>query len=120
MLDRVKKRREKLGLKPLIKKPILQMQTETQVQKSPLYLVLKTEYFDEILAGTKIKEYREDSEFYESRFLSQDRTRFKNYHSVIFQNGYHKNARRMTVKIKKITLGFRFIIHLGEILKKNF
>lgn len=120
MLERVKRRRERLGLPPLVVKPIKQKPTEAKIQPKPLFLILQKEFFDEILAGTKTKEYREDSDFHDSRFLTKDRTHFKRYETAIFQNGYHTNARRITVEVKKITLQSRFIIHLGKVLDKNF
>ncbi len=108
-----------------IKKPKLyekppQKPTEETVEPKPLFLILQRTYFNEIIDGTKNKEYRDDTPFYYSRFMNKDCSKFRNYHSVIFQEGYHKNARRMTVKIKKITLGSRFVIHLDEIIDKNF
>ena len=72
------------------------------------------------LTALKIKNTEMTPHFYYSRFMNKDCSKFRNYHSVIFQEGYHKNARRMTVKIKKITLGSRFVIHLDEIIDKNF
>lgn len=97
-----------------------QKSTEEKSQPKPLFLILQKEFFDEIIAGTKTKEYREDSDFHDSRFLTKDHNQFKRYDTVIFQNGYHKNARRITVEIKKITLQSRYIIHLGKVIDKNF
>lgn len=102
------------------KKSIFTGETEIIKEKKPLFLVIQKEYFDEIVEGTKQKEYRDDTEFYYSRFLNKSNTKFKNYDCVILQNGYRKDAKRITVKVKKITLSFRFVIHLGEIIDKNF
>ena len=96
------------------------MPTETNSQAKPLFLILQKIYFDEIIAGTKTKEYRDDSEFYQSRLLTKDRNNFKKYDCVIFQEGYNKNARRMTVQIKKVVLKSEFIIYLDQIIEKNF
>lgn len=107
-----------------IKKPktyeLPKYETATEKEKKPLFLILQRTYFNAIIDGTKNKEYRDDTPFYYSRFMNKDCSKFRNYDSVIFQEGYHKNARRMTVKIKKITLGSRFVIHLDEIIDKNF
>lgn len=110
----------KTEIRPKKKSIFVQLPTETQAQSKPLFLVLQKIYFDEIIAGTKNKEYRDYSEFYLSRLLTKDRKKMKRYDSVIFQEGYHKNARRMAVNINKVVLKTRFIIHLDEIIEKNF
>ena len=102
------------------KKSVFTGETETKKEKKPLFLVIEKEYFDQIAAGTKTKEYRHDTEFYMSRLMNKDRTKFKRYDFLILQNGYHTNARKMTVQIKKITLSTRFVIHLGNVIFKNF
>lgn len=109
--------------KPLLKAKEIketELGTEKIVQSKPLFLILERIYFNEIIEGTKTEEYRDDSEFYRSRFLSKDRQNFKNYESVIFQEGYRKDARRMTVEIKKIILDDIFTIKLGKIIETNF
>ena len=110
-IERRKQLKRQLG----VQKP-----TETEIQPKPLFIILQKQFFDEILAGTKKIEYREGSDFYYSRFMNKDATKFKRYETVIFQNGYNKNARRMTVVVRKIEMSFRFKIFLGEILDKNF
>lgn len=95
-------------------KPIISEKPE-----KPLYLVLQSVYFNDILKGRKNEEYRECSPFYESRFFNK-KGEFRNYKTVIFQEGYHSGARRMTCEIKKITKNGVFTIHLGEILERNF
>ena len=98
----------------------MKIETATQTEIKPLFLVLKTKYFDQILAGTKTKEFREETEFFNGRFLTKDRQKFRRYNFVIFQNGYHKDARKITVEVKKVSLDFCFTIHLGKIIYKNF
>ena len=97
-----------------------QPETEAEKQKNPIHLILKTEFFDQILSGEKKKEFREISSFYCARFLCKKGEKFKNYDFVIFQNGYHTNARKMTVELIKIKIGIRFTLYLGEIIYKNF
>jgi hypothetical protein len=80
-----------------------------------LYLPIKTEYFDQIAAGTKKEEYRMYGEFYRSRLLS------KEYDAVLFQNGYRKDARRLLVKYKGFQRkGDIYVIKLGKILERNY
>ena len=97
-----------------------QPQKEIKKQLNPLFLILKTEFFNKILSGEKKKEFREISDFYCSRFLTADLKKFKNYDSVIFQNGYHTNARKMKVELKEIRIGLKFTLQLGEVISKNF
>ncbi len=76
-------------------------------------------WFDEIESGRKIEEYREDTPFYQSRFIDKKTSKFKTYETVILQEGYHNNARRMIVEVKKIELNGEFIIHLGKIIERQ-
>lgn len=100
------------------------IETETKEQPKPLYLVMQKKWFDEIESGRKIEEYRDKSPFYVSRFCTTENDRikaFKNYKTVILQEGYHTGARRMIIKVDGITLENCFIIHLGAILdRQNF
>lgn len=100
------------------------IETETKEQPKALYLVMQKKWFDEIESGRKIEEYRDKTAFYVSRFCNMKNEQiqsFKNYKTVILQEGYHMGARRMILEIDGITLESCFIIHLGAILdRQNF
>lgn len=104
------------------KKPILRMdtiQTSEKKEPKPLHLVLQRIYFDQILAGTKTSEYREEKRFYNSRLMRDGK--YRNYSHVDFQEGYRKDARRMKVTINKVELrNGIYEIYLGEIIETNF
>lgn len=57
-----------------------------------LFLTLKKQWFDEILAGTKTEEYREIKPFMSSRLVG------KNYDYIVFQNGYNPTSPRLKCK----------------------
>lgn len=91
-------------------------------QKKPLYLVMQSIWFNAIENGSKTDEYRDGTNFYKSRLCNVDKKTgkiisFKNYRTVILQEGYHPRARRMVVEINGVTLRRDFTIHLGEILE---
>lgn len=97
---------------------------ETKEQQKPLYLVMQSVWFNAIESGEKIEEYRDGSQFYKSRFCNIDKNTgnilsFKNYKTVILQEGYNKGARRMIIKVEKIELKRDFIIHLGQIIERQ-
>lgn len=95
--------------------------TEAKEQEKPLFLIMQKIWFDAIENGSKFEEYRDNTPFYRSRLLNKDKTAFKNYKTIILQEGYHASARRMIVEVKEITLKRYFIIHLGQILERiNF
>lgn len=95
------------------------MLVSKKVEPKPLFLILKGTYFDQIIAGTKTIEYRDHTSFYTSRLMRDGK--YRNFETVIFQEGYNKNARRMTVEIEKVVLtGGLFEIHLGAISERNF
>lgn len=105
-----------------------------------LYLVLKKEYFDEILAGTKTEEYRGFTDHNISRLAVTDENGSvldtRKYKTVKFQNGYSKGAPQMIVEVKEVLLevdeevdlddpqatltseNCNFTIILGKILEK--
>jgi hypothetical protein len=55
-----------------------------------LHLTLFKEFFDKILSGEKVEEYREKKEYWEKILLEQGKP--KKYDFIIFKNGYSKNA----------------------------
>ncbi len=109
-----------------VAKPVQIYPVDELEQKKPLYLVMQTIWFNAIENGSKTEEYRDGTAFYKSRLCKIDKktgkiNSFKNYRTVILQEGYHQGARRMVVEIKGITLKRDFTIHLGEILERiNF
>lgn len=103
-----------------------------------LYLVLKKQYFNEILAGTKKEEYRGFTDHFINRLCEVDEDGqildTKKYETVKFQMGYNKDAPQMVVECKQILIdtdedvdlekdfltseNCNFTIVLGEILEK--
>lgn len=97
----------------------MKIELNDMVEPKPLFLILKREYFDQIIQGTKTVEYRDHTPFYTSRLIRDGK--YRNFKTVVFQEGYHKETRRMTVKIKKIILfNGIFEIHLGKITERDF
>ncbi|MFV5702200.1 ASCH domain-containing protein [Flavobacterium sp. XS2P12] len=117
-----------------------------------LKLTLKKQYFDQILSGEKSEEYRDVKPYFVSRLTLVPVSEFKywanesiadyftketdhfryDYDAVEFTNGYSKNSRKVTKKIKYISVAkgneewgaekdkLYFRIHLGEeINRKN-
>lgn len=91
--------------------------------KTILHLTLKKQWFDEIRAGVKKVEYREDKPYWRNRL-------FKHYDIVMFHNGYGHNAPTMATECKGIHLRLAlkteghgapdkrcFCIELGKILE---
>ena len=91
-----------------------------------LHLTVKREWFDKIVSGEKIIEYREVKKYWETR-LRHKNGKFKNFDTVHFRNGYGKNVpvcvvefictllehgMRTDLKINKAV----FAIHLGVVL----
>jgi hypothetical protein len=82
-----------------------------------LILTLKKIYFDAILSGTKTEEYRGIKPWSISRLWRNGKSIV--YSSVIFKNGYRKNAPVMEVEFKKCIRDEKkgiFIISLGKVL----
>lgn len=100
------------------KKPSKYSGVNESPEKKPLFLILQKIYFDQIIEGSKNIEYRDNTKFYISRLIKNDK--YRNYKTVVFQEGYHTDARRMTVEIKEIILRGCFEIHLNQITEKNF
>lgn len=107
--------------KTVVSRPEVNLPTEEKEQAKPLFLTMQKVWFDKIESGEKNEEYRDNTQFYKSRLLNKERTAFKNYRTVILQEGYHTGARRMIIEVKKITKKRDFTIHLGEIIERiNF
>lgn len=58
-----------------------------------LHLVVTKKWFDLIKSGQKKEEYRVVKPFWEKRLK-------KEYHSILFQLGYSKNAPKMKIEYK--------------------
>ncbi len=92
-----------------------------------LELTLKKKWFDMILAGIKLEEYREVKTFWKSRLMNDFGT-FRDYSFVRFKNGYASNAPEITLEWLGTKLGEAvpewsdnwqgecFVISLGKIL----
>lgn len=89
---------------------------------STLHLTLKKQWFDMILSGVKTEEYRDIKPYYNLRLLG------KEYDSVIFRNGYARDAPSLTIELKSIRFGTGnpewgavpnrkyFVLYLGKII----
>lgn len=98
-----------------------------------LKMTLNKEFFDQILSGEKIEEYRDFTPFWESRLLEKDTEEivFREYDAIEFKNGYGAEVPTMLVEWKGAELAlwddapensenpedYSFIIHLGKILE---
>lgn len=66
---------------------------------STLHLTLKKQWFDMILSGVKTEEYRDIKPYYNLRLIG------KEYDTVVFRNGYARDAPRLTIELKSIRFG---------------
>lgn len=107
-----------------------------------LHLTLKKKWFDMIASGEKKEEYREIKSYWSVRlagyydekvtvsFFNNRQNPFEKFDAIIFKNGYSKNARKMVVECKGISIGKCkigwsdpcledvFVIKLGKIISK--
>ncbi|WP_213279303.1 hypothetical protein [Chryseobacterium indologenes] len=121
LIPTANRRKMKVSSTPRI---IREYPADENEQQKPLFLVMQKIYFDDIEKGKKLHEYRDGSTFYKSRLCNIDKKTgeiisIKNYKTVVLQVGYHANAKRMIVEIKKIDLKRDFTIHLGAILERQ-
>lgn len=101
-----------------------------------LHLTLKKKWFDMITSGEKKEEYREKKDYWVDRLCDMDKClksntydHFKPFDTIVFRNGYAKNAPSITVNCEGIKVGTAkpewsdnwqgdvFIIKLGEIIE---
>lgn len=87
-----------------------------------LHLTLKKKWFDMIFSGEKKEEYRDIKPYYNLRLIG------KEYDSVIFRNGYARDAPSLTIELKSIRFGTGnpewgavpnrkyFVLYLGKII----
>lgn len=108
-----------------------------KTQKTPI-LIIKEEYFNEILEGVKTEEYRSLSEHYFRMFSTKndngEYANIKDIKEIILAVGYSKNRKTMRVQLKDLYIvefwndipeGFQkgdecFVLELGEIIETNF
>lgn len=100
-------------------------------KEKKLHLTLIKKWYDLIESGEKKEEYREIKEYWINRLTTFNESEnldyeFKKFSSVIFKNGYQKNAPMMEFEILEITEGIPklewsdnthetyFIIKLGK------
>ncbi len=82
-----------------------------------LKIIIKGEYFDMIKSGENKIEYREVTPFWTSRLFDKEGKK-RSYDSVLFINGYNKDARRLTTEFKGVTIkNGVYNINLGKIIK---
>ena len=83
------------------------------VKPSVLHLTLHRKWFDDIAAGKKKTEYRDNTPFWRTRLVS------RNYDEIHFRNGYATRAPFMRVECLGIRKDGRkrFAIRLGKILE---
>lgn len=105
--------------------------------KKILSLNLKRKWYDMIKSGEKLEEYREIKDYWKIRLTDQkkewsrpeSRWTFNEFDSIIFKNGYAKNAPSLEIECIGIKIGNAvpewsdnwqgkvFIIKLGKIIK---
>jgi hypothetical protein len=104
---------------------ILQNNSRNNKMTKILHLTLKKEWFDQIAAGEKVEEYRENKPYWTKR-LVDSANRYKQFNEIHFRNGYSKNAPFMKVKAGCIFKAYRklegqeqlvYIIELKEIIE---
>jgi hypothetical protein len=86
-------------------------------EKPTLKIVIKSEWFDQIIAKEKTIEHRNISPFWTSRLYDKSGNK-RAYDLIEFINGYNTDARRIITEFK----GFekkqgQYHIHIGKIKK---
>ena len=80
-----------------------------------LFMTIKKKWFDEIKAGIKKIEHREYKKYWTRRLVDRE------YDLITFQNGYAKNAPRITLKyMGYYTEPGTYCIMLGDIVTDIF
>ena len=83
--------------------------------KNTLHLNLKKKWFDMILSGEKLEEYRETTDYWRSRICNKeeayfqtgkenDLMLFKKFDAITFSNAYSKNRPQFEIELKDIQL----------------
>jgi len=86
-----------------------------------LHLTLKRQWFDAIADGSKVEEYRDQSEYW-NRILGPHVDQQLPWREVHFRNGYHSTAPFMRVGLQGLRVGPHngrtcYILSLGPILE---
>jgi hypothetical protein len=82
-----------------------------------LKIIIKKEWFDQIAAGTKKIEYRNQVPFWTSRLFDTEGNRRK-YDLIEFINGYNKDARRLITTFEGFTIrNNTYHIKIGKKIK---
>lgn len=85
-----------------------------------LRIVIKQPWFNEIAAGTKKTEYRDEKPFWHARLFNKDGSR-KEYNFIEFINGYNPDSKRMITEYKGFSIrNGKYHIKIGRILKSPF
>jgi hypothetical protein len=87
------------------------------VENPTLKIVIKGEWFDQIIAKEKKTEYRKVSPFWTSRLYHKNGKK-RTYYLIEFINGYNTNSRRLITEF----IGFEkkldeYHIYIGKIKK---
>ena len=88
--------------------------------KKILHLNLYRKYFDAIVNGTKVFEYRQKTDYWKKRIEGRE------YDTIKFRNGYAKDAPTMLVEYKGYDVEFngiceeQYIIKLGKVTEVNY
>lgn len=80
-----------------------------------LHLTLMKKWFDQILDGSKVIEYREIKPYWTKRLFALDDTP-REYDFVFFRNGYSKDCRKMKIEFKGLRVGKEYEILLGKVV----
>ena len=84
-----------------------------------LHLTLHGKWFDQILEGSKVIEYREIKPYWTKRLFDKQGEP-KQFKEIFFKNGYSKDARWMQVEFLGIKKGKEFYeIQLGKVLESS-
>lgn len=110
------------------------MREKINTTRRHIHLNLTKKWFDLILSGEKKQEYRELTDYWQSRFMEMYPVKIsgiKYWPTVIFSNGYAKNRRQFEIEIKGFHIGSGnpewgatpgreyYVIELGDILQYN-
>lgn len=103
------------------------------MENKSLKLIVTKEWFDMIVSGYKREEYRELKQYWLPRLVketSDDGNHiYREFDTVVFRNGYSKNAPECTVECQGIAVDYGreewgakpdkhyFVIYLGDVLK---
>ena len=79
-----------------------------------LHLNLYRKYFDAIVNGTKVFEYRQKTDYWKKRIEGRE------YDIIKFRNGYAKNAPTMLVEYKGYNIGKEYELKLGKVTEVNY